>query len=353
MEKNSASNSSFLSEESFDSGEVSNEISFDELNNYYFSPGKITWKGRLNICSAGDVVDHTYLEKFKKLTDTIPCEFKMYSWNLDRFSKFITEIKEAKGYTDRAKARVNFLNWFKKVYWEGKLEGSLLDLMESCHRNFYNLPKDLEEAWTTKSIDLFRVYSLQGSLMVCFAIALGYSDFKSLKDIYHLPFFYDASLLDSLTFNTVSAISTEWEDKGNSLSFINNSSATANEKSLFKAHAEQAFKGREDLEESFFSMKNLAPVISRHHERIDGKGFPHSLNWSELSDLETLVIFVSHNYGSEEVDFDNENTHVYLNGRMNNEVCNEGTLSPRLESMIVGIFKNLDKELADLDLIGA
>lgn len=349
MERNSASNAGFLTDDDHESGDQQSEITFEQLENFYFAPGDISWKGKLNLCSAGDVIDHAYFLKFTKTHSSFPCKYKMYFWNVDKFSYFIRELKETRSHSGRDKTRVQFLNWFRKTFWLGKMEGSLLDLMEGAHRSFYDLPQEIAGEWKEKSLDLFRVYSLQGALLVCFSIALGYVDHRMLKDIYHLPFFFDAGLLKNLNFNTVTAISEDWKDKGQPLNIFTNES----DKEEFKNHAGKAYEFYPEVEKRFFNMKSLLPIISRHHEKVDGSGFPNGVNWSELSDLEALVIFVSQNYGLDSVDFDNENTCVFLNGRVDREVCNENTLSPRLESMLVGFFKNLDKYLGDADLMGA
>jgi hypothetical protein len=349
MERDSAKNASFLADDDHESGDLQNEISYEQLENFYFAPGDITWKGKVTLCSAGDVVDHTYLLKFTKTHSSFPCQYKMYFWNVDKFSYFMEQLKETRSHSEREKARVQFLAWFKKVYWQGKMEGSLLDLMEGAHRSFYDLPQELAAKWKEKSLDLFRVYSLQGSLLVCFALALGYVDYRVLKDIYHLPYFFDSGLLDNFNYSMVSAISEDWKDKGQPLRLL----TTENDKSLFESHADKAFELYPEVEKKFFYLKNLLPVIARHHEKVNGSGFPKGVNWSELSDLESLVIFVAQNYGMDAVDFDNENTCVFLNGRVDRQVCNENTLSPRLESMLVGIFKNLDKCLGDADMMGA
>ncbi len=349
MERDSAKNASFLTDDDHQTGQLNTEISFEQLENFCFAPGDINWKGKVTLCSAGDVIDHNYVLKFFKAQNTLPCNYRMYSWNVDKFVSFMDELREAKSHSAREKVRVYFLNWFKNVFWNGKSEGSLLDLMEAAHRTFNDLPDRMVNEWKTKSLDLYRVYSLQGALMVCFSLALGYVDYRVLKDIYHLPFFFDSGLLKNLNYSMVAAISEEWRDKGRPLQLLND----AEEKKNFEEHSENPFILFPEAEEKFFYMKNLMPLISRHHEKTDGSGFPHGVKWSELSDLETLIIFVSQNYGLEMVNFDNENTCVFLHGRVDSEVCNENTLSPRLESMLVGIFKNLDKHLGDADLIGA
>jgi hypothetical protein len=349
MERNSAANASFLTDDDSESGQLGSEISFEQLENFCFAPGDITWKGKLTLCSAGDVVDHSYLLKFSKTQNSFPCHYRMYSWNVEKFCSFMTDLSESKAHSLRDQTRINFLAWFRMIYWLGKADGSLLDLMEGAHRSFFDLPKELEAEWKEKSLDLYRVYSLQGALMVCFSLALGYVDYKVLKDIYHLPFFFDSGLLDKLNFNYVAAISEEWQDKGKPLHLLKNTV----EKKEFEDHSKKPFVNYPEVEEKFFHMKNLLPLIMRHHEKTDGSGFPDGLNWSELSDLEALIVFVSQNYGLESVDFNNENTCVFLYGRVDRDVCNDKTLSPRLEAMLVGIFKNLDKYLVDTDLIGA
>ena len=205
MERDSASNASFLSDDDHETSDLlENEISYEQLENFYFAPGDITWKGKLTICSAGDVIDHAYFLKFTKTQSSFPCQYKMFHSNVHKYVDFMEQLKETRDYSQRESIRIQFLDWFKKVYWLGKMEGSLLDLMEGAHRSFYDLPEELAVKWKEKSLDFFRVFSLQGSLLVSFALAIGYVDYRVLKDIYHLPFFFDSALLDNFNFSMIS-----------------------------------------------------------------------------------------------------------------------------------------------------
>jgi hypothetical protein len=341
---------SFLDEETeLENSEAQLEkfILINKLEKYIFSPGIITWKRNIVLYSPGDLLDHKYLEKFKKVTDRLPCDYILNPINISKFDDIFSDFKIAKKFKTKNVVRIKAMKWFKNHYWEGDKKAVLAELMEAGYEVFYDLPEELDLKLKESNIDLFRVYSLKASLMVVLSVAIGIIDFKYLKDLYHLPFFFYMGLKEPLAFNHVEAFKYEWSNQGRVIEYFNKNNAAQSEIDAYLNNSATSLKEYMKFYKNNENNNQIFNVFSKSNERSDGNGQPHGLKWNELSDVENLLIFVCVNFGIEDISPSEEDYKKKLNKR----ILENKKISPRLKNILENVFNDLNE--AEELLLGA
>jgi hypothetical protein len=350
LERNSTSNHSFLDEDSetdVTESEIEKFILIDKLEKYIFSPGTIMWKRNFVLASPGDLLVHQYFEKFKKLTDRLPCEYILNPINISRFKDLFSDFKLATKFKTKNQQRIKLLKWFKSLYWEGEKKAVLAELMEAAHDVFYDLPETLDVKLKTSNSDLFRVYSLKASILVMLSLSVGIIDFKYLKDLYHLPFFFYIGLKEPLSFNHVEAFKYEWRADGMAIDYLEKNDVAQIEIDSFSENSKTSLNIYKAFYKAEENTNEVYNVFAKAHERFSGLGKPKGLNQYELSDIEILVVFVCENFGVEDT-----NPSVEDYGRkLGNRVLTHKSLPARIKNILQGVFEKLDE--AEELLLGA
>ncbi|MCP8615744.1 HD-GYP domain-containing protein [Salirhabdus salicampi] len=117
------------------------------------------------------------------------------------------------------------------------------------------------------------------------------------------------------------------------------SKLTSQEWETMKTHTT---KGRELLEESDLpDLQSVGYIVEQHHERYDGKGYPHGLKGDEI-DIKAAIIAVVDSYDAMTTD------RVYQKGRSKEEALKEikrcrGTMyNPKVVDIFLRIAEKID-----------
>ncbi len=340
MGENQALGHSFLEEDGEDgpSDETFDKfILLKDLEKYTFSPGIITWKKKFVLSSAGELLNHSYLKKFTKVTDRLSCDFISRPWNINQFCELFSELQSAKTIHEKHQTRLKVLSWFRPIYWTGQKDVVFAELMEGAHKTFYDLPKDLEDKLRSSNEDLFRVYALKASLFVVFSLSLGIIEFKYLKELYHLPFYFYISLKENLSYHLVESMKFEWENKGEAKEYLENCNAHISEIEFFKENPLNSLKEykKNSNDNSQFYSCHLS--LEKSHERKNGKGGPKGLKLNELSDLENLLVFICSCFGVEDICPTRKN----YNKKLEEIILNNTKINPRLKNILTDTFNEM------------
>ena len=284
------------------------EISFEELERGVFCPGRLYWikrNGRpLKLLEVGEVLDHEYIAKFKR-QDALLKIYRISNLGVVTEGKMLLQaFKNAESEMKRVELREELLKWFKSIYWDGSRSGSLLDLVRVTVERFYNFDEKTSNHLREASILLYKRSALVGAFGVMTALALGYLDYKLLSDIYHLCFLFDYSLdHNSLSFNLLNAIELERQRSGKGVACLFLGENPGPELEIFQSHPMKSFEITMKECQAIFHDPHLLRLILRHHEKINGKGFPLGLNEHEMSDLELMIILINHIVTYENLDY--------------------------------------------------
>lgn len=155
---------------------------------------------------------------------------------------------------------------------------SLLDLSILMHSLFKFDINELNLLYQSSTL-VFQRSQLQASLMVLFAMHLGYADYLYLQDIYHLTLFSDRALYqEALDFSILEKLK---NDK---------TRLTIKQQEVLKFHTISAANALGTKFEREFHYPEAIDILRRHHELLSGEGYPYGINNSELTDIERLLI---------------------------------------------------------------
>jgi hypothetical protein len=121
---------------------------------------------------------------------------------------------------------------------------------------------------------------------------MGYHDFKFLQDIYNASFLLEIGIIGPrYTYTIAQACENERYKPGSGLTYLQKKSVEA-EVETFKNHPILSYeRARNECLEIFHYPETLE-LIKKHHEKTTGAGFPHSFSSAELSDWESVIIFL-------------------------------------------------------------
>ena len=333
-------NSDLESEDNIESDYLSEKyILLKDLKKYTFSPGTIKWKEKLTLARPGDLLNHQYFVKFEKVTDRVYCDFVFRPWNISKLKQLFSEFKLAKSLSTKQRYRIKLLKMFRDIYWTGEKEGALAEIMEAAYEEFYQLDSNLSEELKSSNEDIFRTCSFKAGMAVILAIGIGIVDYKSLQEIYHLPYFFYSGIMKTLSFKHVLALSAEWKGEGTVTANLNKIKASKQEIDLYlKNHTDSLEKYLKFCKDRGVS-DSYKSVLQKSHERSKGNGGPKGLLWNELSDLENVLIFVCENFGIEDVN----PTENDLKIPFSKTFLETLHINPRLKNIIEVAFDDLDK----------
>ncbi len=269
-----------------------------EIVDEIFSPGVIYWEKANNssvkIVDTGDPYDRDQLAKFFKQNATLKIDRLM---NLDVVSEgkiYLTGLRNAKNEVQRLRHRKNLIKWFSAIYWDGMRSGNLIDLMKLGTEVFYSFDPFLTDRFIATSAPMFKRAGVTSMVSVFLAIILGHTDFLFLKDLYHLSYLFDFAFDGDLSYNMNKASELERVQSGEGIGFLFLGENPGPELEAFVEHPRVSFEKTLDAFRSFFSDPGILRLIKVQHEKVNGKGFPNCVRTGDLSDIETLIIFVNH-----------------------------------------------------------
>lgn len=329
----------------------SDNIEIEKVEFSKLSPGVISWRrsdGRLiKLFHPGQLIQSHLLERFKNSKRELIYDIYINPDFMMLLYKAMLELKASELEQDRVLARDKILSLVKKIYWEGKKDGCLLDLVLVFEKVFSKLTSEDEQLLYQTSELLFRRSYLVSTLNVIFALTLGYLNFESLQDIYHVAFFYDFSFSQNKpSYTLMQSLSCEQAESGGGVELIHQYS---DEGLDLVGHIEESYElALKEMSNYFFDSSYLKLILN-HHEKIDGSGLYKKTCHKEISDLEAIIIFVNNIIEYQEVKYKKNDGVSYIQNLITGNGKKIKTiLSSRLKSVFIKAIGNIHEKSVEI-----
>lgn len=270
-------------------------IQLDDLNKFKVCPGQVFYFTKSDfpvlLLRAGDEIDPSWIERYKKKgVENLNLYEVADSENFADIKKLFEQLKNKDSLENDLESIYKVKKWFAEVYYSGTQRGSLLDLIIIGKEIFLKISRGHKEKIKETSVIIYYRSCLVAAFSLFIAMSLGYYDFKVLSDIYNAAFLLDYGLInEKFNYNIFLACQKENENPGEGSRFLKG--VSKNDFQLFQEHPVNGKNLVVDELKEIFNHVSICNVIKKHHEQKDGKGFPLGLVSSELTDLETLIIF--------------------------------------------------------------
>jgi hypothetical protein len=340
--------------------EVSGEEVWSIIFAYKWSPGEFCWiksnGNRVVLLRPGDYIDHERFEKFRSgnmnlvFKSSVDISYMEAGINIFEELQLAAEIKGDKE-EKKNSIRNKYLKWCAPYLWNGDEKVTLLEMISLFTRVFYKLDHSSHLTFSNLPIPL-QQRSLSLSSMICStALIVGHTDFRFLQDLFHLGLFFDYSLADeSYSYLFEDVLEKERIEPGAGEKALDEQ-RMHHKTNVLKFHPEQSALKAEELLEGVIYNKNLFKIIELHHETLEGKGFPKSLNVNDLNDLEKIIVACSKTM-PQKVDLLKDNKeekliYKYLIEGLENEI-----LFSRIKSQIVSSFNSIGDDEDYVEVVG-
>ena len=277
-------------------------ISFDDLLKMNIAPGHLFFIPRkakmppICLLKGGGYIDKEWIVKYtNKGLRSFFCFVIKDDKKIKDGSALLKKLRISKNEEEAYLARNEFINWVKVFLWDGNDDISFLDLSLICMSVFFDLDEKVVTQIMDKSLVIYDRAQRVSALGVIVALILGYTDFDFLKDVYHACFLLDYGLCDdTIPFKVIEALEVERIKPGTGRDHLVASRASQSEIDLFLNHPKNGFEKVLVTCESKFKYPEVVKLILRHHENGMGTGFPLELLHDDLSEWETIPMFVDH-----------------------------------------------------------
>lgn len=247
------------------------------------------------LISAGGYIDQGFLNHYiGKGMDCVYIDTICHEGIVNVGKQLLSEFINAGTHEDKVNTRKKFLGWFKRNFWDEEIEVSILDLVITVHAAFFKLPGDVCKNLLDTSVVIYNRSMLVASLSVVVGMMMGHYEYEVLTDIYHSSILLDYGLLGSeFNYHIMKACELEHTKPGEGISYLEKN-ATKDDLDFFLYHPNiGAQQARMDCE-PIAAIGNIYSVIEKHHELIEGRGFPAGLKMGELAEIEQISIFLDH-----------------------------------------------------------
>jgi hypothetical protein len=316
-----------------------------DIQSMIIAPGDIYWVRALGkrvlIARAGQVLDTKILKKFEGKDVKLELEEDLSIPIEDRdllITKF-SLLKEEKLEMNRVALVRDIL---EIVFIKYNRQISFSDLVRVGIESFYQFDFEVTEALTNIDVRLFQRSAIVGIYAVLLAMTAGYFDYRFLKDIYHISYFFDCYFsIEQVSYYITEALEKE-RCAGEGKQFLRGKEV---ELENFEKHPEESFRIAKRKFKKFIEHKEMFQIIRMHHEKIDGSGFTSGLNDEDFNDIERILIFLSESLPFKELSFSADEGKDFL---MQNIIMGRGKmyLSPRIAKIIEETFSVLEKREA-------
>ncbi|MCB9061945.1 MAG: hypothetical protein H6622_10520 [Halobacteriovoraceae bacterium] len=325
-------------------------LNFKELEKTIVSVGNIYWLKKvgtpLMILKAGDPIEQSFLNKYAKLSSQLGIEYIKNGEVIANGEVCLMMLQKARNYNEVLMARSKYLSWFYEHFWMGKKKCGLLDLGIIFSRTFYKFDSEMTNHLIDNSFDFFKRSIIVAPFIVTFAMALGYTDFNFLNDIYKLAFFMNYNVEEKgIGFNTIKAMERERQKSGTGVSLLFIGENPGPELDLFlKSPLERTKKIYEKFSH-LFNSPDVINLIKRVNEKVDSKGFPFSFSEINLTDLEMTIILFNNLFTFTNITLEQDDgTGILKKLLFTNPVENiSEILSQRIQYMISHIFSEIGR----------
>ena len=283
-------------------------ITLDELGEKQICPGHVIFmSAKFNrpvlLMRAGDFVDPAFVKKYK---DKGQKSFYILSIanqkNIDEFESLWVKLKIAALESERFAARNELLKYFANLYWYEDSVVCALDFYIATFNVFNRLADEIIVEVRETDTMLCERGMQMASLATVVALAIGYTDYEILSDIFHVTFLLDFGLVgEGYSYLISQACDKERLSPGDGITYLKNAKVSKKEFDFFHSHPVTGYqKVFRRCYGAFYNLE-LMKLISFHHEQHNGQGFPQRLNFWGLSDLEVVPLFIDYIVPFEEV----------------------------------------------------
>jgi hypothetical protein len=283
-------------------------IRLDDLGERQVCPGHIIFLSSkfdkpVLLMRAGDFVDPDFVKRYKEKGQE---SFYIYSVsdddNIAEFESLWTKLKVARLESERLQARDNLLKRFADFFWYEHEDVCILDFYTACFNVFNRLSDDIiVEIRETDTTLCERGIQLAAFSTVA-ALAVGYTDFEVLSDVFHVAMLLDYGLVgDKYSYFITQACEKERLKPGAGLAYLQKNKRAKKDLKLFQEHPTTShMKAFQKCYGAFYNLE-MMKVLSFHHEQHDGSGFPNKVNYWGLSEIETIPILLDYSVPFAEV----------------------------------------------------
>jgi hypothetical protein len=276
-------------------------ITLDDLGEKQIAPGHVIFlSAKFNkpviLLRAGDFVDPAFVKKYKeKGQKSFYMLNVVHQDNIDDYNSLWIKLKVGRFEQERLEARKELLEKFSEQLWFDDEEVCSLDFLISCFDTFNRLADEIMIEMRETSTLLCERGLQSASFATITALALGYTDYEVLSDIFHVTFLLDFGLIgDKYSYFIAQACEQERKTPGGGMKYLEKMNAPKKEKDLFYNHP---VLGHQEVFRrcygAFYNME-LMKLISLHHEKHDGSGFPGKINYWGISELEAIPLFMDY-----------------------------------------------------------
>lgn len=183
-----------------------------------------------------------------------------------------------------------YINYVKDFLVDKQV--SFLNLIIACYNSFYNLDHGTALKLHHSNTILFNRAIVCSTHAILACLANGFYEFNFIQDLYNLAFVLDIGLTqNNFTYAMERACEAERTKPGSGVGTVSSLAKSPFEIECFTNHPTYSMRYAESMEEKFH-YPELLKVLSLHHEKKDGSGFPHGLYYSALSSWECLLGYV-------------------------------------------------------------
>lgn len=300
---------------------------------FHVLPGN---KRAVLLLRAGDYLDASFISKYldKGLTHIKELEVVTQS-EIDSYKVFWNSIKVARKQKNQFLNRDELIEKLTKDFWEQN-DSSYLSFAIACFEEFYHLPQHMVDKLSEKSMLLYTRALLLSSISTVSLLISDITDYKFIKDFYNVAFVLDYGFIEYDDYHYIMSMACEAERNvpGTGLDYLTSMKRNESEIHTFRHHPKVSFdaiKGHEDL----FTHTEVLDLVKYHHEKRDGSGFPYGINYSGLSETETILSFCDHYMPFDE--------HIFLKGDGQKILKESFTLLKQREMKLLPIQKVVSK----------
>lgn len=318
-------------------------LSSSDIQRMVIAPGDIYWPRslgkRICIARAGQVLDAKFLKKFEDKDISLELEehFSLPHEQRELIVSKFKLLKEEKLEMNRVALVRDIL---ETIFIEYGREVAFVDLVKIGIDSFYSFDLEVTEALNSIDVRLFQRSAIVGIYAVLLCMTVGYFDYRFLKDVYHISYFFDCYFsIEQVSYYITEALEKERLSGGGKNYLQGRESELEN----FEKHPEESFRIAKRKFKNFIEHKEMFQIIRMHHEKIDGTGFMSGLNDEDFNDVERILIFLSESLSYKELSFTQEEGKDFL---MQNIIAGKGKmyLSPRIAKIIEATFSTLESK---------
>jgi len=319
---------------------VCENLNIDDFKTWVICPGDIFYQTKagknIHLHAPGDLINHSFFSKYLPYKDQLYIEMLVDRSLIAEGKAYLEDWIKKENILEQRRAALEFLNWVHSKYWKNAEKACLLDLSMVFFESFFK-SHSLQELLKDTNIEYFKRSLAASAIGSVLSICLGYFNPTVVMDFYNIVYLLDVKIHESFSSFKI------WESfESDRINGPLNYDLSEKEKKIIADHV-----GEIDFNNDHFdNIKNLQllNLLNKHHETINGKGFPFALTENELSDLECVLIFSNNLISIVNHSFNENDGREFFKNILNYNDRDLGrTLGRRISKISVNVFKNFDE----------